>query len=250
MLAGHLLLQVGPQRGVLERRPRPLGDRLRQASLAVADRRAAGAGCHQHAAHPSATDDRDREQRVQPEGVDTVRIALVSNRQRLRSDQHGGGCRRRPADDALSHAGHPQRRQVPGARAKFLVASHHIREDQGGRIGLHEPQRGEVAHQAAGAVDDGGDRRIAVQVRSEVMRQLRQQGFFSLASPLALLLDEPGAELCDFHRATDDDTREQTRRQPDSQQVDQAYGKQRPRGARRVGSQEDHGRIEPGTHDR
>ena len=98
-------------------------------------------------------------------------------------------------------------------------------------------------------MDDGGHRRIAVQVRSEVMRQLRQQGLLALAPALALLLDEPGAELRDFHRATDDDPREQTRRQPDSQQVGQAYGKQRPRGARRIRSQKDHGRIQARTHE-
>ena len=174
MLARHLLLQVGPQCGVLQRGSGPFGDRLGQASLAVADRCTSGACGDQHATHLAAADDRHSQQRVEPESVD--------------ADAHG-----RTVDDRLERTGTPapanlNDRELSHTCGKLFVATHDIRQRHRGLVGLDQPERREVAHQAAGAVDDGGHRGISIEVRAEVVRQLRQERFLVLAPPLALLL--------------------------------------------------------------
>ena len=125
---------------------------------------------------------------MEPESVDAVRVSLLRDGSRVRPHQHRGSRRGSSADNTLPHPGRAHDRELSRTCGKLFVATHDIRQRHRRLVGLDQPERREVAHQAAGAVDDGGHRGISIEVRAEVVRQLRQERFLVLAPPLALLL--------------------------------------------------------------
>ena len=129
---------------------------------------------------------------MENESVYAVGVSLLGDGSRVRPRQHRRSRRRGSADHALPHPGRADDRELSRPCGKLFVATHDIRQRHRGLVGLDQPQRSEVAHQAAGTVDDGGHRGISIEVRAEVVRQLRQDRFLVLAPPLALLLLEAG----------------------------------------------------------
>ena len=224
LFAPHLLLQVRPERGVVQGRRGALGNGHGQAQLTVAQPRAGRAAGGQHTTQRAAPQDRHRQQRGQTQRRYPVGVARVGVQRGLGA--HRRGCPSGGAHDALSdaqaalaevsaHPFRPEPRSVPPTSARH--------QPHGARIGwigaLRQEQPGDIAEQRRRGPRDRLGGLLALQRGAEFARQLAEQLCLAAAQPLALLLDQALLQLRVLRGAVDGHPGEQARRRTEPDQI-------------------------------